>query len=137
MDTSGHLSQTWGYDTIDSTHKVTRMAGSMEQLSAGQEVSKTLIHRGRKRYQKENTLQLLSYFFFLNQLNELNYFSQFLQDLQTSDHPNSFCLHLMLLNTWFFDANTGTMPCTLYENSAVAFKTALISPCLVEIPYLT
>lgn len=30
VHTSGHFSQTRGYDTIHSTHKVTRMAGSTE-----------------------------------------------------------------------------------------------------------
>lgn len=30
VHTSGHFSQTRGYDTIQSTHKVTRMAGSTE-----------------------------------------------------------------------------------------------------------
>lgn len=30
VHTSGHLSQTWGYDTIHNTHKVTTMAVSME-----------------------------------------------------------------------------------------------------------
>lgn len=64
VHTSGHLSQTQGYDTIHSTHKVTRMAGSMEQLSTAQEVSNTVIHRGRKRYQEKNTLLLPSFLHF-------------------------------------------------------------------------
>jgi len=59
--TSGHLSQTQGYDTLHSTHKEARMADSMEQHFTAQEVSNTLIHRGRKRC-KEKKILLLPFF---------------------------------------------------------------------------
>lgn len=70
----------------------------------------------------------LSYIFFWIQLNNLNPRSYILQALQTSDHPQSFCLCVLFSNTWFLAANTGTILCILYENSAMTCKTASIPP---------